>query len=184
MQPIRIGKYACLEIERKYLLREIPEDLTINGEGWRISDRYITGTRLRLRRMEPMNRESMVYKLGQKFRSGSQGPGETTMTNFYLEASEYDRLAQLDGANLRKSRYSFTHGGLTFGIDVFEDELEGLILAEIECESLEHYENLEPPFPDWEDVTADPFFSGGSLVNLTREALEAALRARIGSGSC
>jgi CYTH domain-containing protein len=176
MAPERIGKYACLEIERRFLLREIPQGLVDQTTGWRIIDRYITGTRLRVRRMEALNGESVVYKLGQKYRSSSQGPGETTMTTIYLDEFDYGRLMELDGRELRKTRFPFEINGLTFGIDRFEASLEGLVLAEIECRTLQEFKNLPAPAVEWVDVTEDVFFTGGSLVKLTREQFSEKMR--------
>jgi len=172
MTTNRIGKYACLEIERRYLLPKLPDGLRAQSAGWRIFDRYIAGTRLRLRRMEPLNGDPVVYKLGQKYRADSQGPGETTMTNFYLDQAEYDRLVRLDGRDLFKIRHPFTHDGLTYGIDVFEGDLEGLILAEIECESLDIFEKIAMPPAGWIDVTENASFTGGYLSGLPREVFE------------
>jgi CYTH domain-containing protein len=171
----RIGKYACLEIERRYLLRKLPEGLRVQSAGWRIFDRYIAGTRLRLRRMEPLNGDPVAYKLGQKYRSDSQGPAETTMTNFYLDRAEYDRLIRLDGRDLTKTRYPFRYRDLLYGIDVFEGNLEGLVLAEIECESLDDFENLALPPAGWIDVTENASFTGGHLAGLPREVFEATI---------
>ncbi len=172
MPPERIGKYTCLEIERRFLLRELPPGLAAQMTGWRITDRYISGTRLRLRRMEALNGESVIYKLGQKYRSDSQGPGETTMTTIYLDEFEYGRLIELDGPELRKTRFPFEIYGLTFGIDRFEGSLDGLVLAEIECGTLQEFENLNAPVADWVDVTENEFFTGGSLVKLNREQIK------------
>ena len=46
MTSQRIGKYACLEIESRYLLRRIPDDLLEHPKGWLITDRYLPDTRL------------------------------------------------------------------------------------------------------------------------------------------
>ena len=67
MSSKRIGKYACLEIERRYLLKDIPADLDVTGNGWRIIDRYLPDTRLRLRRMESRAGEGRIFKLTQKY---------------------------------------------------------------------------------------------------------------------
>ena len=62
----RIGKYACLEIERCYLLRELPADLLGQGDYWQIVDRYILDTRLRLRQMTSPRNQTVLYKFSQK----------------------------------------------------------------------------------------------------------------------
>lgn len=172
MSTQRIGKYACLELERRYLLRELPAGLEAHHPAWLVTDRYITGTRLRLRRMEGIPGGPTVLKLGQKYRAPNQGCGETTMTNLYLDEHEYDRLSKLDAQQLVKRRYRVTYNGRDYSIDVFEGKLAGLMLAETECESVQAFQVLQtPPFAA-KDVTTDPFFTGGNLAALTREAFE------------
>ncbi len=175
MSSRRVGKYACLELERRYLLRELPAGLEERGDYWHITDRYLTDTRLRLRRMETARSGETVFKLGQKYREPSQRPGATTLTNLYLNDAEYARLSQLDARELIKKRYHYAQGGLDYGIDVFAGTLEGLILAEIECETEQEFERLVTPAFAVKDVTSALFFTGGYLATLTRGELGAGL---------
>jgi hypothetical protein len=46
MSSKRVGKYACLELERRYLLSQLPSDLVGQANGWLIVDRYLVDTRL------------------------------------------------------------------------------------------------------------------------------------------
>jgi hypothetical protein len=74
MTSQRIGKYACLEVEYRYLLSKIPDVLLNNPEGWLITDRYFPNTRLRLRHMQSLSGDENIYKLTQKYRSETQTP--------------------------------------------------------------------------------------------------------------
>src|SRR6188472_3542799 len=58
-------KYAVVERERRWLLTIMPDDLV--GEMVLIRDRYLTGTRLRLREITD-EEGSRVLKLGHKVR--------------------------------------------------------------------------------------------------------------------
>ena len=49
MSTHRIGKYACLEIERRYLLPHCPPNLAGRPPHSRITDHYLLPSRLRLR---------------------------------------------------------------------------------------------------------------------------------------
>ena len=171
----RLGKYACLELERRYLLRELPSDLAEQANGWLIVDRYIVNTRLRLRRMTEMESGMTMFKFGQKYRASSQSGVETTMTNIYLDEKEYHSLSKLEAREIVKRRYRYVNGGLEYGLDVFEGELKGLILAEIECETEQECERLQTPSFSLREVTDDIFFTGGFLSKLTREEFEAGL---------
>lgn len=170
MSSQRIGKYACLEIERRYLLRELPTDLIGRDHSWYIVDRYISNTRLRLRRMISPSRNKSIIKLGQKYRDPAQDPTQATMTTMYLNDDEYRCLAQLEAKEIVKKHYEYEYQGRIYGIDVFEGSLRGLILAEIECETEEELAHLSLPSFALQDVTDDPFFSGGFLASMSEKA--------------
>ncbi len=69
-------KYAVVERERRWLVRRIPEGVSSTKD---IVDRYVTGTRLRLREVREAD-GTVVRKLGQKVRL-SDGPAEVACTN-------------------------------------------------------------------------------------------------------
>jgi CYTH domain-containing protein len=125
-----------------------------------------------------MESGTIVFKFGQKYRASSQSGVETTMTNMYLDEKEYDCLSKLEAREIVKRRYRYVDGGLEYGIDVFEGELKGLILAEIECETEQECERLQIPSFSVREVTHDLFFTGGFLAALTREDFEAGLAKR------
>ncbi len=74
------------------MLSKIPDDLHGSAEGWLIIDRYLPSTRLRLRHMKSLSGNENIYKLTQKYRSGTQNAYETTITNLYLTEAEYKHL--------------------------------------------------------------------------------------------
>lgn len=94
----------------------------------RITDRYLTGTRLRLRRVQHMDSGDWQYKLTQKLPADQPGPVQGLITNMYLNRTEYDLLSALPAAVLTKTRLSVP----PLGIDVFDGHLHGLIIAEAE----------------------------------------------------
>ena len=69
MTSQRIGKYACLEVECRYMLNKLPDELLENPQGWLITDRYLPNTHLRLRHIKSVTGEENIYKLTQKYRS-------------------------------------------------------------------------------------------------------------------
>ncbi len=172
------GKYARYELERRFLLDRLPEG-TARDDGWLIIDRYITGTRLRLRRMEPLGGGEDVFKLGQKDVPSPPDFSRTTITNIYLTPLEYDVFVTLRAHGLRKRRYSLDHGGRVYGVDVFEEHLAGLILAEVgfamEAEWRQHRQ-----LPDFavRDVSRDIRFTGGALATATGQEVAELLGSR------
>lgn len=166
MTSQRIGKYACLEIERRYLLDRIPVGLVQNN-GWLITDHYFPGTRLRLRRMRSISVDETIYKLTQKYRAEDQNATQTTITNLYLSEAEFNLFQPLEAMIIEKRRYRYTLQHQYFSIDVFDGRHQGLILAEMELEQTPELDKAAlPPFA-LQDVTNDPFFTGGNLAHLT-----------------
>lgn len=171
-------KYARLELERRYWLAHPPGELDpTRGFRW-IDDRYLDGTRMRLRRISSPSGEVLAHKLCLKESRPDDPPSHRRITNFYLNADEYAKLEALDAHELRKRRYPYDAPGGRFAIDVFADELEGLVLAEIEFGSAILFDNFRtlPAFVDRE-VSDDPFFTGGNLATISREALTSRLTA-------
>jgi len=98
----------------------------------------------------------------------------------WLSSAEYDALRSLPGRDLSKRRYYDEQNdecaGLVISIDVFQGELEGLILCETETESLDAWQAAQFPQYARREVTEDRFFTGGSLCRPNRLQIEPAIR--------
>jgi CYTH domain-containing protein len=163
------SKYARLERERRYLLQDLPEGLSRADPHVQITDNYITGTRLRLRKVRDPRTNKWTLKFTQKFAPNSTDLSRTIITNTYLNADEYQVLSVFEGNEIRKNRYPFEWEGRKFTIDMFLGELFGLVLAEVGFESDEELDIFPtPPFAIAE-VTNNEMFGGGKLSELTFE---------------
>src|SRR5439155_5953621 len=134
------GKYARFELERRFLVEHLPDGLA-EDRGWRITDRYIKNSHLRLRRMEPLHGGETVFKLGQKQAPSPSDFSRMTITNIYLSPSEYAVLAELPALELHKRRHSVEEGERIFSVDVFDTPLAGLVLAEVGFETTNEMEH-------------------------------------------
>jgi CYTH domain-containing protein len=135
-------KYAVVERERRYLVASLPTGVSKTVE---IVDRYVTGTRLRLREVRAGD-GSVVHKLGHKVRL-AEGPGEVACTNAYLNDEEWAVLGALPATLLRKRRHVVERDGLVIAVDEHED---GSLVAEID-----DGDHPSTPVPDWLDVVRD-----------------------------
>jgi CYTH domain-containing protein len=159
------NKYTRVEWERRFLLEQFPSGADIMRSR-RIVDRYIDGTRLRLRQITDRN-SNEILKLTQKLPEQTAGARRGLITTFYLSKQEFDVLANLPAKILAKTRHSVP----PFGVDVFEGTLDGLILAEAEFDCAEATSAMTPPSFSVGEVTDDHRFTGGMLVAATRADL-------------
>ena len=161
------SKYARVERERRYLLRDLPEGLTRADPHLQITDNYITGTRLRIRKVREPRTNKWTVKLTQKFAPDLRDLSRTIITNTYLNALEAETLSVFNANEIRKNRYYFDYEGRKFSIDMFLGDLFGLVLAEVGFETDEDLDNFPPPPFALADVTNNALFTGGRLCELT-----------------
>jgi CYTH domain-containing protein len=181
------SKYARVERERRYLLQDLPEGLTRASPHVQITDNYLTGTRLRLRKVRDPQTNKWTVKLTQKFAPDVEDSSRTIITNIYLNALEAEVFDMFRENEIRKNRYPFEFEGLKFSVDMFLGDLFGLVLAEVSFatdEELDAYP--QPPFAI-ADVTNNELFTGGRLCELTfvdiREEIAKNPVARLSSAS-
>lgn len=158
MQPkYSLPKYALVERERRWL---VPTDQlpALPAAHRRIEDRYIVGTRLRLRRITDSESGAVQNKLTRKYESDDAVA--RPIVTAYLDAGEHSVVAALPAHFLVKRRHRLGE----FSIDLFEGPLAGLILAESEQPDAEALASL--PLPAWlgTDVTDNPCYQGGNLA--------------------
>jgi len=159
------GKYARIERERRFLLVGLPSTGR-PASVRKITDHYLTGTRLRLRHIRGPGGDQ--YKLTQKIPVAHPGPVQGLITNIYLSKAEHDQLvAALPGQRLTKTRYSIP----PLGIDVFDPPLHGLVTGEAEFGTDAEILAFRLPSCIHAEITCDPRFTGGRLATTSREDL-------------
>jgi CYTH domain-containing protein len=113
------SKYARVERERRYLLRDLPEGLTRADPHLQITDNYITGTHLRIRKVREPRTNKWTVKFTQKFAPNPDDLSRTIITNIYLNALEAETLSVFSANEIRKNRYYFDYEGRRFSVDMF-----------------------------------------------------------------
>lgn len=161
------SKYARVERERRYLLPDLPAGLTRADHHLQITDNYLTGTRLRIRKVRDPRTNKWIVKFTQKFAPDPEDLSRTLITNTYLNPTEADTLAVFEVNEIRKNRYPFEFAGRRFSVDMFLGDLFGLVLAEISFDTDFELEGFEKPPFALADVTNNEIFSGGKLSELT-----------------
>lgn len=144
-----------MEIERKYLIDKIPFSL----EGFccrRIEQGYLcTEPVVRIRR------DDDTYYLTYK----SKGLMVREEYNLPLTREAYEHLkTKADGRIISKLRYMIPlAGSLTAELDLFQDDLAPLMLAEVEFDTVEEAEHFLPPEWFGEDVTSSSKYHNSTL---------------------
>ena len=146
------------EIERVFKVRQLPKNLEQYPsenivQGYLAID--VTGSEVRLR------------KIGDRYFETYKGAGRLQRRELEIELSP-DQFNTLwlgtEGRRIEKIRYQINEGGQKIELNVFQGNLEGLVLAEVEFPSREKSEEFEPP--DWfgDEVTEDIRFKNQNLA--------------------
>ena len=162
------SRYAQVERERRYLLRDLPEGMTRADPHLQITDNYMTGSRLRLRKVREPRTNKWTVKFTQKFTPNPEDLSRTIITNTYLNALEAEVLSAVFNSNeIRKNRYPFEFEGREFSVDMFLGDLLGLVLAEVSFDTDGELDRFPKPSFALADVTNEELFTGGRLCELT-----------------
>ena len=144
-----------MEIERKFLLKELPEHLD-RYPCHRIEQGYLcTEPVVRIRRQD--DDYFLTYK--------SKGLMAREEYNLPLTQEAYEHLkSKADGLVISKTRYLIPEkNGLTIELDVFHEDYEGLLLAEVEFPSEEAANSYTPPAWFGRDVTFSSDYHNSTL---------------------
>jgi adenylate cyclase len=152
-----------VEIERKFLIGEVPD---LGGRpSSRIEQGYLAladgegGAEVRLRRRDG---ETLLTV---------KSAGATTRVEEEIELDDerFESLWPLtEGRRLSKRRFLLDDSAGTIELDVYEGELAGLVVAEVEFGDEAAADEFEPPAWFGEDVTADPSFRNATLATKGR----------------
>jgi CYTH domain-containing protein len=160
------SKYAHIERERRYMLQDLPEGMSRADHHLQITDNYITGTRLRIRKVRDPQTNKWTVKFTQKFAVDATDLSRTIITSTYLNAIEAETLSVFNSNEIRKNRYYLDYECRRFSVDMFLGDLFGLVLAEVSFDTDEELRAFAKPAFALADVTNNEIFSGGKLCEL------------------
>ena len=146
-----------MEIERKFTVKQLPEDLAIYPCK-RIEQGYLcTAPVVRVRRK------------GEEYWLTYKGEGLLVREEheFPLDEAAYRHLlAKVDGRVITKDRYHIPCGEYTIELDIFGGDLAPLVMAEVEFPSVEEASAFVPPVWFDEDVTENCAYSNSNLSKI------------------
>ena len=154
-----------MEIERKFLVECLPENLTDYPKK-RIEQAYLsTDPVVRVRRSD--DSYYMTYK----------GRGLLAREEYDLPLTEeaYNHLlAKADGNRITKDRWCIPLGPYTVELDMFDPPFAPLMVAEVEFPSEEAAAAFQPPAWFGQEVTYDPAYTNARLSQQKAEGEAAA----------
>ena len=147
-----------IEIERKFVVKQVPADLN-KLTGAIIRQGYIIASE-----------DGIEMRIRQKgdcyYQTIKTGTGLTrTEVEIKLSQDQFERMwPYTEGQRVNKTRYTLPVGDHTAELDLFEGDLDGLILVEVEFDSVEVSEGFVPPVWFGRDVTEDDRYKNKQLA--------------------
>ncbi len=144
-----------MEIERKFLVDNIPDNL--NMYKCRLIEQGYLSTQPVVRVRQDNDEYYLTYK--------GEGLLAHEEYNLPLTKEAYEHLLKkADGNIITKKRYEIPDNqGYTIELDIFEGAFKGTVLAEVEFSSVEDANSYTPP--EWfkEDVTMDKQYHNSNM---------------------
>jgi adenylate cyclase len=145
-----------MEVERKFLVSDPPDlDGTESDE---IEQGYLA---------VGADGEVRLRRKGEKLLlTAKRGSGLSRQeAEVEIDPGSFDELwALTEGRRLRKRRHVVSHSDLEVEVDVYEGDLAGLVVAEIEFRSEEEAKAFDPPGWLAEEVTGDSRYLNETLA--------------------
>ncbi|HYG84205.1 MAG TPA: hypothetical protein VD907_04950 [Verrucomicrobiae bacterium] len=161
-----------LELELTYLAKYFPEDIATNPSEI-VEDIYIPEDRdhasLRVRR------KGSNYEITKKEPVDGTDSSRQNEHTIPLVEDEYLALARCSKKIAKKRRYYTEINGYKAEIDVFQDNLAGLVLIDFEFDSDAAMRQFTPPDICLADVSQEAFIAGGKLAGKTYQDIQAQL---------
>ncbi|MEW5955482.1 MAG: hypothetical protein AB1626_03020 [Candidatus Micrarchaeota archaeon] len=162
-----------LELEKTFLAKALPPELDKTRFD-DLLDVYIPATA-----HHPVLR---IRKKGGKLEITKKQPAkdgdasEQYEHTIPLTPAEFEALSKIEGKRLHKHRYYCNWNGTMAEVDVFQDDLAGLVLVDFEFSSPEEKAAFETPEFCLTDVTQEDFVAGGMLCGKKYSDIEPELK--------
>ena len=152
------------EIERKFKVKKVPQEILDTVTPLELVQTYLDAPEGQERRVRAINNERFFITVKIPHVSSNGLIREELEKEISKEDYELF-LHQQNGTQIKKKRYKVpVSGNLTYEVDVYESELEGLLVVEVEFPSEEIANAFKKP--DWfgREVTSDKRYKNASLA--------------------
>lgn len=157
-----------LERERTFLAKELPQEIKTT-KPTRIVDIYIPDT--------PAHSYLRLRQNGERYEITKKTPATVGDASEHIEQTipltkdEFVALSGCSAKRVAKDRYRVVINGTPAEVDVFIEDLAGLVLIDFEFDTEAEKNNFTPPSIALADVTQEDFIAGGLLAGKTYSAI-------------
>ena len=146
-----------MEIEKKYLVKYIPEELH-KVEGSHIDQYYVlidgkAEARIRLKNKKGVVKHYLTIKAGEGL--------TRTEVEVEITKAQFDELARTTNRKVFKTRIVTTE---CYELDIYHGQLDGLLTVEKEFRTIEEAERFTPPEWFGKDITEDKRYKNKNLA--------------------
>lgn len=158
-----------IELEKTYLAKFLPNNLA-GCEQKELLDVYIPMSschpKIRLRK------RGEILEITKKTLVDNNDVSQQNEQTIDLTKDEFEELLKVGGKKVRKIRHYFKYKGREVEIDVFKDDLFGLVLVDVEFDSIEEKNKFQIPDFCLVEVTQEDFLAGGMLCGKSYQDIE------------
>lgn len=161
---------TSIELELTFLAKQIPKEIQ-GAVAVDMVDIYIpedTSVHSKLR----IRKKGSSYEITKKIPTLATDASKHEETTIELSEIEYAALANVSQKTVHKERYSLIFQETSMEVDIFKDELEGLVVIDFEFDTEQQMKDFIPPDFCLADITQENFIAGGVLAGRTYAEIE------------
>ena len=158
-----------IELEKTYLIKFLPPNLSA-CQHKEVIDIYIPKS--------AAHPKTRIRKNGDKFEMTKKEPinesdaSQQEEQTIILTEEEFLSLQKIEGKRVSKIRYDYPYNSRIVEVAIFQEGLNGLVLADVEFDNTEEMQNFTMPEFCLADVTQEDFVAGGLLCGKTYAEIE------------
>jgi CYTH domain-containing protein len=169
-----VNQPSGIELELTYLAAELPEEIK-KSKPKILVDVYVPESGVKHARLR-LRQKGDSFEITKKIPINEHDASAHTEMTIPLDEAEFNALASVSDKRVVKDRYNVYIEGYPAEVDVFCEELKGLVLIDFEFTSEEEKKAFKQPSICLSNVTQENFIAGGLLAGKTYQDIEPELK--------
>lgn len=161
-----------IELELVWLVKNLPKDYKRHKSA-NIRQAYLKGSEPSVKDVRVREKNGVYTLTKKRFIKSPQETGYTQESTKKLTKEDFLKLWKISKKRIRKIRYFYPlDNGLIAEIDIYKDNLEGLIVVEVEFPSILAYEKFATPKWFGKEVTDSKGIYPPVIANMKLEEVD------------